>query len=51
MPGLNSVMDTSLSALYAAQAGMATTSHNISNANTPGYSRQSVTFSSRQPLI
>ncbi len=51
MPGLNSVMDTSLSALFAAQAGMATTGHNIANANTQGYSRQSVTFSARRPDI
>lgn len=51
MPGLNSIMDASLSALFAAQAGMATTSHNISNANTPGYSRQDVTFAARRPDI
>jgi flagellar hook-associated protein 1 FlgK len=49
MPGLNSVMDTSLSALFAAQAGLATTSHNIANANTPGYSRQDVLFAARRP--
>ncbi|MCP4293692.1 MAG: flagellar hook-associated protein FlgK [bacterium] len=51
MPGLNSVMDSSLSALFAAQAGMATTGHNIANANTPGYSRQSVHFAARRPDI
>lgn len=51
MPGLNSVMDTSLSALFAAQAGMATTGHNIANANTDGYSRQSVHFTARRPDI
>ncbi len=51
MPGLNSVMDSSLSALFAAQAGLATTGHNIANANTPGYSRQTVTFSARRPDI
>lgn len=49
MPGLNSIMDTSLSALFAAQAGLATTGHNIANANTPGYSRQDVMFSARRP--
>lgn len=49
MPGLNSVMDTSLSALFAAQAGLATTSHNIANANTAGYSRQDVLFAARRP--
>jgi len=51
MPGLNSIMDTSLSALFAAQAGMATTGHNIANANTPGYSRQDVMYSARRPDI
>lgn len=49
MPGLNSIMDTSLSALFAAQAGLATTGHNIANANTAGYSRQDVLFSARRP--
>jgi flagellar hook-associated protein 1 FlgK len=49
MPGLNSIMDTSLSALFAAQAGLATTGHNIANANTAGYSRQEVLFSPRRP--
>lgn len=42
-------MDTSLSALFAAQAGLATTGHNIANANTPGYSRQDVLFAARRP--
>lgn len=49
MPGLNSIMDSSLSALFAAQAGLATTGHNIANANTPGYSRQDVLFAARRP--
>lgn len=49
MPSLNSIMDTSLSALFAAQAGLATTGHNIANANTPGYSRQTVLFAARRP--
>ena len=44
-------MDASLSALFAAQAGMATTGHNIANANTPGYSRQDVLFAARRPDI
>ncbi len=51
MPGLNSIMDSSLSALFAAQAGLATTGHNIANANTPGYSRQNVLFAARRPDI
>lgn len=49
MPGLNSIMDTSLSALFAAQAGLATTGHNIANANTAGYSRQDVQLAARRP--
>ena len=51
MSGLNSIMDNSLSALLAAQAGLATTGHNISNANTPGFNRQSVIFGTRRPEI
>lgn len=49
MSGLNSIMDTSLSALFAAQAGLATTGHNIANANTEGYSRQETLFAARRP--
>ncbi len=51
MSGLNSIMDTSLSAMFAAQAGLATTGHNIANANTPGYSRQTVQVAARRPDI
>ncbi|HZP86533.1 MAG TPA: flagellar hook-associated protein FlgK, partial [Burkholderiales bacterium] len=36
----NSILSIGASALAAAQAGMLTTGHNISNVNTPGYSRQ-----------
>ena len=49
--GLNSIMDTGLSALFSAQAGLATTGHNIANASTPGYSRQQVLFAARRPRI
>ena len=38
----NSIFNIGLSGLYAAQAGLLTTSHNISNVSTPGYSRQQV---------
>ncbi len=38
-----------LSALLASQRGLATTGHNIANVNTAGYSRQRVTFETRQP--
>ncbi len=51
MPGLNSIMDASLSAMFASQAGLATTGHNIANANTPGYSRQQVMVVARRPDI
>ena len=37
------------SGLLAAQRALDTTSHNISNVNTLGYSRQSVLFDTRQP--
>ncbi len=37
-----SLMGISLSALNAAQAGLTTTAHNISNASTAGYSRQQI---------
>ena len=39
---LPNVMQTGKSGMVAAKAQMATTSHNISNANTEGYSRQRV---------
>lgn len=38
-----------ISALRAFQQGLATTSHNIANINTEGFSRQRVTFDSREP--
>ncbi len=37
-----SILSIGQSALAAAQAGLSTTSHNIANASTPGYSRQVV---------
>lgn len=38
-----------VSALKAAQTGIATTSHNIANANTPGFSRQEIIQTAEQP--
>ena len=38
----SSLFSITQSGLAAAQAGMTTTAHNIANANTPGYSRQTV---------
>lgn len=40
-----------VSALSAAQAGLATTSHNIANANTPGFHRQTIVQSNANPLF
>ena len=51
MSGLNAIMDNSLSALLAAQAGLATSGHNIANAHTPGFTRQDVIFGTRRPEI
>jgi len=42
----SSILNIGVTALKAAQAGIATTSHNISNAATPGYSRQEAVQSS-----
>ncbi|MFA5371061.1 MAG: flagellar hook-associated protein FlgK [Sideroxydans sp.] len=38
-----------VSALKVAQAGISVTSHNIANANTPGYSRQEILQAAAQP--
>ena len=38
----SSILSIGISGLNAAQAGLVTTSHNISNASTAGYSRQSI---------
>lgn len=45
----NSIFDIGVSALNAAQAGLITTGHNISNANTPGYSRQQIVQQANLP--
>lgn len=42
------IFGISISALNAAQTGLATTEHNIANANTTGYSRQVAVASTRQ---
>ncbi|MFK7886250.1 MAG: flagellar hook-associated protein FlgK [Gammaproteobacteria bacterium] len=43
-----SILNTSLSALRVAQRALETTSHNIANVNTPGYSRQRVLLGTRE---
>jgi flagellar hook-associated protein 1 FlgK len=44
----SSILSIGSSALSAAQAGLSTTSHNISNASTPGFSRQEIIQASSQ---
>lgn len=41
---VNNILNVSKSGIYAAQNTLQTVSHNIANANTPGYSRQKVTL-------
>ena len=43
----SNLFTSALSAMNAAQAGMATTQHNIANASTPGFTRQEVLIGSR----
>lgn len=43
------LLNTSISGLLAFQRALDVTSHNITNANTPGYSRQLPDFLTRQP--
>jgi len=43
------VLSTGTSALLAFQRALATTSHNVANLNTPGYSRQKVDFATATP--
>ena len=47
----DSILGIGLTALSAAQAGLATTGHNISNVNTPGYSRQEAVQASKAPMF
>ncbi|MFZ0254786.1 MAG: flagellar hook-associated protein FlgK [Gammaproteobacteria bacterium] len=47
--GLSGLIGQGLSGLVASQRGLATTGHNISNANTPGYHRQRVELGARLP--
>lgn len=49
MSGLTSIMDNSLSGMFLARLAMQTVSHNIANANTPGFSRQDVVVTARTP--
>lgn len=49
--GANNLLELGMSGLKAAQQGLATTSHNIANAGTPGYSRQRVEFVAGEPVL
>lgn len=44
-------LNTAYSGLVASQIGIDTSSHNVSNSSTPGYTRQRVDQFSRQPLL
>jgi flagellar hook-associated protein 1 len=46
---MGSLLSIGITALNAAQTGLQTTSHNISNVNTPNYSRQQVVQSTNTP--
>ena len=43
------IFGSGLSALNSAQMGLATAEHNISNVNTPGFTRQQTVQEARQP--
>lgn len=43
------LLSTGVSGMLAAQVGLATTGHNVSNASTDGYSRQRVAFQANNP--
>lgn len=50
MSNIFGMLNTAVSGLYASQMGIEVTGHNITNMNTVGYSRQSVTLSSANPM-
>lgn len=50
MPGLISTLNIARKGIYASQDSINTTSHNISNANTEGYSRQRVNLQASRPF-
>lgn len=43
------MLSSGVSGLLASQVGLSTVSHNVANVNTDGYSRQLVSFATRQP--
>jgi flagellar hook-associated protein 1 len=48
--GLNSLLDVAKSALFTARQALTVTGHNISNVNTPGFSRQEVILTEERPV-
>ncbi|MCX7773969.1 MAG: flagellar hook-associated protein FlgK [Clostridia bacterium] len=44
-------MEIAMRGLYSSQRGMATVSHNVDNANTPGYSRQVINQTAARPML
>lgn len=48
--GLNGLFDIARSALTTSQQALTVTGHNVSNVNTPGYSRQEAILTERSPL-
>ena len=50
MGTLSSALNVAVGAMLADQAALDTTSNNIANANTPGYSRQTVNFEETPPV-
>jgi len=51
MSSLNASLATALSGLISEQGAMATTTNNVANANTPGYSRQVPVLVSSDPTV
>ena len=49
MAGISHIFNIARSGIQASQQGLATTSHNITNINTKGYSRQEVVLESARP--
>jgi len=50
MPGISGALNIAKWALYADQLAMEITSNNIANANTPGYSKQSLRLQANYPI-
>lgn len=51
MPSLNASLATALSGLISEQGAIATTTNNVANVNTPGYSRQQAILVSSDPVV